>query len=104
MKPAWDLLYQFNADLVLNGHQHNYQRLAPLDPAGNIDRTNGIREIISGTGGEGHGQVLTGPTLEAGNGNTFGVLRLTLRSGSYDWKFIPEAGKTFTDSGTTNCH
>ena len=104
MKPAWDLLYQYKADLILGGHAHNYQRMAPLDPAGNVDNTNGIREIISGTGGEGHGQLFTGPWIQVGDGKTFGVTRLTLHDGSYDWKFVPEAGKTFTDSGTTNCH
>ena len=105
VKPLWDLLYLYKADLVLNGHQHNYQRFAPMTPSGTIDRVNGIREIIAGTGGKGHQSVVTtDPRVEAANGTTFGVLAVTLHATSFDWKFLPEAGKTYTDSGTTACH
>ena len=48
----WQLLYQYGADLVLNGHDHLYARYRPLDPSGNYDPKKGIREFIVGTGGE----------------------------------------------------
>jgi len=105
-QPLWQALYDFHAELVLNGHEHNYERFAPQTPTGAADPTNGIREIISGTGGESHyndeGTPL--PNSEVFNGTTFGVLQLTLGSGTYTWQFIPVAGQTFTDSGSGTCH
>ena len=104
--PLWDALYQYGADLVLNGHDHAYQRFAPQKPDGTLDATFGIREIAVGTGG---GETLydlgpTVPNLEVRNNTTHGVLKLTLRAGGYDWRFIPVPGETFTDSGTGTCH
>jgi hypothetical protein len=67
--------------------------------------SSGLREIVVGTGGGGHygfGTIL--PTSWIRNSDTYGVLKLTLRLDGYDWKFVPVAGKTFTDSGSTNCH
>ena len=98
-------LYAGHADLILNGHRHFYERLAPMKPDGTADPVNGVREIIAGTGGDGGG-TLTNifPLSEARNGSTFGVLKLYLYDDSYAWKFIPVAGKTFTDSGSTACH
>jgi hypothetical protein len=105
LQPFWQLLYNADADLVLNGHEHSYQRYAPLTPTGAVDNVNGIREFVVGTGGRDH-VALTQPAppgREAANDNTFGVLKLTLRSGSYDWQFVPEAGGSYTDSGTDSC-
>jgi hypothetical protein len=98
-------LYAAHADLILNGHRHVYERLAPMTPDGTADPVWGVREIISGTGGDGGG-TLTNifPLSEVRNGSTFGVLRLYLYDDSYAWKFVPVAGKTFTDSGSTACH
>ncbi len=98
-------LYAGHADLVLNGHRHVYERIAPMKPDGTADPVNGLREIISGTGGDGGG-TLTNifPLSEVRNGSTFGVLKLYLYDDSYTWKFVPVAGKTFTDSGSTACH
>ena len=104
-QPLWQALYDFHATLILNGHEHNYERFAPQTPTGAADPTNGIREIISGTGGESHyndeGTPL--PNSEVFNGTTYGVLKLTLGSGTYSWQFIPIAGQTFTDAGTGTC-
>jgi hypothetical protein len=103
--PLWNALYDFNADLILNGHAHVYERFGPQNPAGKLDTARGIREIIVGSGGIGHGSTTTfAPNSEVYNGNTFGVIKLTLKSDRYDWQFVPEAGKTFTDSGSTLCH
>ncbi len=103
--PLWKALYDAGADLVLAGHEHNYERFGPLDPSGRIDQRRGIRSFVVGTGGRSHyafGSPLAGS--EARNHDTFGVLRLTLAEGHFDWTFVPVAGRTFTDSGSAPCH
>ncbi len=105
MRPFWQILYNAGADLVINGHAHNYERFAPQDPNGNLDLARGLREFIVGTGGEtleNFTNIL--PNSEIRNSSTYGVLKLTLHATSYDWQFIPVAGQTFTDSGTQACH
>ena len=100
----WNILFDAKADLVVVGHEHNYERFAPMNKSGQAVNT-GLREIVVGTGGVGHygfGTIL--PASRARNASTFGVLKLTLNSGSYAWNFIPVAGSSYTDSGSTNCH
>ena len=106
MKPLWQTLYAAGADVVLNGHDHNYERFAPQDPDGNNDPKRGIREFVVGSGGKNSHRAMgtTKPNSEARNDDTFGVLKLTLHAGGYDWQFVPEAGKSFTDSGSGVCH
>ena len=105
-QPLWQALYDFHAEIVLGGHEHNYERFAPQTPTGAADPANGIREFVAGTGGESHyndlGTAL--PNSEVFNGTTFGVLKLTLGAGTYTWQFIPVAGQSFTDSGSGTCH
>ena len=105
-KTFWQLLYDYDADIVLNGHDHIYERFAPQDPNGVLDTARGIREFVVGTGGADHTNIpgVVAANSEVRNVDTYGVLKLTLHSGSADWQFVPEAGKTFTDSGTTVCH
>ncbi|HKC47975.1 MAG TPA: Ig-like domain-containing protein [Gemmatimonadales bacterium] len=105
-QPLWQALYDFGAEIVLNGHEHNYERFAPQTPTGAADPAKGIREIISGTGGESHYNDEGTPLAnsEVFNGTTFGVLKLTLGAGTYSWQFIPVAGQSFTDSGSGSCH
>jgi hypothetical protein len=101
----WQDLYDAGAEIVLVGHEHNYERFAPMDTSGSADKATGIREFVVGTGGRSHypfGTILA--TSEVRNADTFGVLQLTLHDSSYDWKFIPVAGSTFTDSGSGTCH
>jgi hypothetical protein len=101
----WQALYDFNAELILNGHDHDYERFAPQDPNGAADPKRGIREFVVGTGGKNHREfALQKANSEVRNNNTFGVLKLTLKATGYDWKFLPEAGKSFTDSGSGSCH
>jgi hypothetical protein len=104
MQPLWQALYEYGADVVLNGHEHNYERFAPQDPRGIADPTRGIREFVIGSGGYSH-YTFGNPIAnsEVRNGDTYGVLKLTLHLTSYSWEFIPEAGKTFTDSGDAPC-
>ena len=69
------------------------------------DDARGIREIVIGTGGaDVHGFSTTKTNSEVRNTGTFGVMKLTLGTGAYEWNFRPVAGKTFTDSGRTSCH
>jgi acid phosphatase type 7 len=103
--PFWDALYEANADVVLSGHAHSYERFAPQDPFGAADPVRGIREFVVGTGGAGlHSFGTIQPNSEVRESNTHGVLKLTLHPTSYEWEFVPVAGKTFTDSGSSSCH
>ena len=105
VRPLYQALYDANADVILNGHDHDYERYAPQDANGKLDLARGIREFVVGTGGKNHRPFgASEPTSEVRDTTTFGVLKLTLKTGSYEWKFIPEAGKIFTDSGSDNCH
>ena len=112
----WQLLYNYRADLVLNGHDHLYARYKPLDPSGNYDPDRGIREFIVGTGGETLDPVVTttvttgssattsedptgNPNFNAENletptggtaaqgGEFWGVMALTLDEHGYKWDF-----------------
>ncbi len=106
MKPLWQALYDAGADVVIGGHDHHYERFAPQDPEGRADARRGLREFVVGTGGKTTHRLLAAPqpNSEARNADTFGVLKLILHANSYEWSFLPEAGKTFTDSGHGTCH
>jgi len=104
LQTLWQILYESGAELVLNGHEHNYERFAPMNAAGAADPL-GLREFVVGTGGRNLyeiGDVL--PVSEAHDSATYGVLKLTLRAAGYDWQFVPVAGSTFTDGGSSECH
>jgi hypothetical protein len=119
----WQLLYEYNADVVLNGHDHLYARYRPLDPSGNYDPRKGIREFIVGTGGEtldtvvasiapgsSAGAIFNAANLESSTGNFWGVMALTLDPNGYKWDFqsvleLPGApAGTFSDKGAGTCH
>ena len=105
VKPLFQALYDAHADVVVTGHDHDYERFAPQDPDGTANAARGIREFVVGTGGKNQRPFgLIVRNTEVRNADGFGVLKLTLRPSSYDWQFIPEPGKTFTDSGTAACH
>jgi calcineurin-like phosphoesterase family protein len=105
VQPLWQALYDAGADLVLNGHAHNYQRFAPQSPSGAADPARGIREFVVGTGGNSHHAAgLPIPNQETTNDTTFGVLRLTLPKTGYNWRFVPQSGGVFADSGAGVCH
>jgi len=106
LKPLWDILYQGGTDVIINGHDHDYERFAPQDPDGKADAQHGIREFVVGTGGKNSHRIigLGQSNSEVRQADTYGVLKLTLHAESYDWEFVPEAGKKFTDTGTGKCH
>jgi hypothetical protein len=100
----WQDLYAAGVEIVLNGHDHDYERFSPQNPGGVAD-PNGIQEFVVGTGGQSHSAFINiKPNSVVRNSDTYGILQLTLHATSYDWQFVPEAGKTFTDSGIMNCH
>jgi acid phosphatase type 7 len=102
VRPFWNDLYAARADVVLNGHKHNYQRLTKLNPSG-APNTNGIREFVAGTGGENHS--ITSklyPGTEASDGGHFGILELTLHPAGYNWQFLSDKGSVI-DSGSDVC-
>jgi hypothetical protein len=101
----WEALYDYGAELVLSGHAHVYERFAPQTPGAKADPDHGIRQIVVGTGGASHYRFGSArPNSQVRNASSFGVLKLTLKSDSYDWQFIPQAGKSFRDSGHDVCH
>jgi hypothetical protein len=104
MQVVWRELYDSGVDVVVNGHNHSYERFAPQDPDGRFDSARGIREFVAGTGGG----LLTGfPQIRANSevrSSTLGVLKLTLGTNRYDWQFVPVAGASFSDSGSGTCH
>lgn len=105
MQAIWQALYDFDADVVLSGHDHDYERFAPQTATGARDLTRGIRQFVVGTGGKEYGFFRAPqPNSERRDTTSFGLLALTLHPSSYDWRFVPIAGDTLSDAGTTNCH
>lgn len=105
VQPFWDALDAAGAELVVNAHDHDYERFAPLDAAGDPDAERGIREIVAGTGGAAlRSFEEEDPNSEKRDASTHGVLRLDLHPGGYDWEFIAVPGGAFTDSGSGTCH
>jgi hypothetical protein len=100
----WQTLHNAGAELVVNGHIHNYERFQEMNAEGRA-ASPGLREIVAGTGGVNHdGYVSSLSTSEVRNADTYGVLKLILSPARYSWQFIPVGGESFTDSGTTGCH
>ena len=105
VRRLWTILFRRGADVVLSGHAHRYERYAPVTPKGRRS-AKGIRQFIVGTGGA-PGETPKGPNdprVRAKKIGTPGVLKLRLGPGSYRWKFVSVAGRTFTDSGKDRCH
>jgi hypothetical protein len=112
-KAWWKLLYAHGADVILNGHEHVYARLAPLNPDGQPDPAYGIRQFTVGTGGESLDTLDPNtPNLQAGTDEYYGVMKMTLNHNSYSWDFesamrspaFPDAPPTYSDSGSARCH
>jgi hypothetical protein len=105
MKPVWKILEDADADVILSGHDHDYERFAPQNIDGQRDETHGMREFIVGTGGARLTPLLFGKVnSEVSNNNTFGVLKMVLKENSYEWEFLPVAGSSFADHGKGECH
>ena len=102
--PFWAQLYAAQAELIINGHDHDYERFAPMDPSGKVQRPGGLREIVVGTGGaEKRTFLKQAPNSEFRQAGVWGVIRLTLHPVNYEWQFVPTEGN-IADSGSTPCH
>jgi 3',5'-cyclic AMP phosphodiesterase CpdA len=101
----WNVLYAAGAELVLNGHEHDYERFAPQDPEGRLDPARGIREFVVGTGGA-QLRLFNPPVAnsELREARTYGILVLDLAPGGYDWHFLSTTGRAFSDNGSGVCH
>jgi hypothetical protein len=102
--PFWRALHDAAADVVVNGHDHDYERFAPQDPDGREDKVRGIREFVVGTGGEalrGFPSIAANSVVRASVAH--GVVRFVLRPGDYEWTFISTTG-VFSDIGQAACH
>jgi hypothetical protein len=105
MADVFQLLYESGAEMVINGHDHMYERYMPLDGSGNPDPVTGLREFVVGTGGGPLYAFKTeSPLIEVRDNTSHGVLRLDLSEGSYTWQFMPAGSGTFSDSGVGTCH
>ncbi|KQV32744.1 metallophosphoesterase [Massilia sp. Root335] len=110
MRDAWKLLYDAGAELVLSGHDHDYERFAPQDADGRLDAARGIRQFVVGTGGAYPTPfLLTVAHSEVRDSNRTGVLRLQLYAGGYGWEFVESTrlssfGVAPPDRGSAACH
>jgi 3',5'-cyclic AMP phosphodiesterase CpdA len=110
MRDAWKLLYDAGAELVLSGHDHDYERFAPQDADGRLDPARGIRQFVVGTGGAYPTPfLLTVAHSEVRDSNRTGVLRLRLYAGGYGWEFVESTrlssfGIAPPDRGSAACH
>jgi hypothetical protein len=105
VRPLWNVLYAAGVDVILNAHNHNYERFAPQDPVGRLDATRGIREFVVGTGGDNlQGFPNVHPNSEVRIRDTFGVLLMRLGTKGYEWRFTPELPDGPTDAGSAPCH
>ena len=103
--PFWEALWNAGADVVLAGHDHNYQRYGPLNPSGIADPARGLRQFVVGTGGRSHYALRADSRRVAANDTAYGVLKLTLHPESFDFAFVPQAGQTYSDGGSgVACH
>jgi acid phosphatase type 7 len=100
----WPALYAAGVEVVVNGHDHDYERFAPQTATGRADAKAGIREFVAGTGGA---QLLEIRTPVANSqfryNKSHGVLSFTLSEAAYDWKFIAVSGAV-VDAGHSSCH
>jgi len=104
MDVLWGLLFRQGVDVVLNGHEHNYERFAPLSPSGHPAPRTGIREFVVGTGGAGSypfGDPIAGSQRRITD--VFGVLQMTLHNHGYAWSFVGANGRVL-DQGRHGCH
>ena len=105
LSQLWQDLYNARADVVLSGHDHDYERFGPQDNASNLDPQNGVREFISGTGGDDLFTFSnTLPNSEVRQNTNFGILKLTLHPTSYEWRYLSTGTPTIQDAGVAACH
>jgi hypothetical protein len=103
MEDMWEILESNHTDIILNGHDHIYERFSKQDEKGNIT-SRGITEFVVGSGGRNLYKYSTiKPNSVVHENTVFGVLKMTLHADSYDWEFLSVWGD-FTDKGTGKCN
>jgi hypothetical protein len=106
VQPFWELLDQAHTDIIVNGHEHDYERFAPQTPDGTA-QPDGIREFIVGTGGAKINKTTdppAHPNSEQWIAGRYGVLELTLKSDRYRWEFVDANTRDTLDAGKGTCH
>lgn len=104
MSTFWDILHPAGVEMIINGHDHHYERTGKVDAKGLPDQDGGIREFIVGTGGAGHYyEEEPFPFSEKTIYGQFGVLKLVLGQQDYQWQFINTDGEVL-DEGADRCH
>jgi hypothetical protein len=104
MRSLWEPLYRGGADLIVNAHEHFYERFAPQDPIGRPDPVYGISQLTVGTGG---GRLFEAASRVPNSEKVivaWGVIKLSLRPTEYDWEFVPADARGASDFGTRKCH
>jgi hypothetical protein len=104
MRDLWRVLYDNDVDVVVNGHDHIYERFGPQTPDGAPDPIKGIRQFTVGTGGTPLYEVASAAANSEVTASVWGVTSFTLQDGSYSWAFIPAEGYAFRDAGSGSCH
>jgi hypothetical protein len=100
----WEMLYRHGASIVLAGHDHDYERFAPMNDKGERDDRRASRSFVVGTGGAKLYEIKERqPLSQASEDSTWGVLKLTLHKDGYDWEFLPVVRGDFKDVGSTGC-
>ena len=104
VRPLVQALYDNGVEVLLTGHDHGYERFAPMDPSFNRDGERGLRQFVIGTGGKNEEMHrYPQPNSEVRSEGSFGVLKLELRPNAYRWEFVRDRG-SFADSGANACH
>jgi acid phosphatase type 7 len=105
VRPLWRALYRAGVDLVLNGHEHVYERFAPQSPRGALDRRHGIVEIVAGTGGHSlYAADRRRVNSRFLHNTSFGILEIALRRGAFHWRYLAAPGGEVLDRGVRACH
>ena len=105
VRALFDAAHAGGVDVVLNGHEHFYERFGPQDGVGRADPARGVRQFIVGIGGRGpHGFETVAPNSEFRTASVIGVLEMTLREGGYDWRLVRAPTSSVFDSGSGSCH
>jgi hypothetical protein len=104
MRDLFRILYDAGVEFIVAGHDHLYERFAPMDPDGRVDAVRGVRQFTVGTGGTELSQPAALGAHSEALGSSWGVIRLELAPGSYRWEFVPVDGASFSDAGFSDCH
>lgn len=104
VEPFYQALYDANADLILSGNSHNYERFVALTPKGEPDPVRGIRQFVVGTGGASLRERATYHVHSEVFAEEHGIMELTLEEDGYRWRFVAVPGSGFTDVGADSCH